>query len=1144
MSKNTKYEMLTPCCDADDDGYYSEALNSALDDKKVTNIAISGSFGSGKSSFLRTFEKNNRKWNYLNISLATFKNEEKESPEHNQAIERSILQQIFYRVKKQDIPRSKFKRTHSLSSKETKKLFIFSILWLISAILIFKPEIAKSILFFNGLNLLDFIYYSKLKGLYSSLILIIFSATSSYFFCQAFCFLIHMKITKLKLSENIEVDKNDSTSILNEHIDEILYFFEETKFNIVVIEDLDRFKNTDIFIKLREINHLINKSDAIGRVIFIYAVKDDMFQDGGRTKFFDFIVPIIPFINSSNSYEKLIERFGADYFDKALMNYVSLYIDDMRLLINICNEYDLYHNNLLSVGLDKNKLFAMIVYKNLEPKDFSDLHYNTGVLYGIFKDKPKYIQGIIPKIDKKITILKEKIRNIEEEAIDKVKELRSIYLFEIIHLCSEDRKIQQLALGSQFIKIYDEEISLKEIEKDEFFSKLIDSSFDIKDGRGYYYNNTTNFSEIENRVNSKFSYTEREQFIKNKTSNKSQQLKEEVEALEYKKNQIRAYTLKEISGDSDINSKFSEALKEHDFLKFLIKKNYLNEDYYTYISYFFEASITKTDKTFLLSVANEKPLDFNYKLFKTAELLDKTNNRDFSNSAILNNSLIDYLLENKEKYQEQVKILMDQLANETDDSKQFIIQYFEITKNKIQLIENLVKNWDKLWRYLDQESGFSNKKKDEYLYLILKYCEISDIVKLNHEELLTNYINQKNDFISFQNEIDNKKIYSILEGLTIEFSNLESLDYHHLDISNHIYENQYYKINIHMINCIVFFILDPHNENKSLIETLNKSHLTTIKENRKKLHILVDYIDENIEKYIENILLKITSNINESEKTVIELLNDQDIDQELQFQIINKEQVTFKDISKVSKIFFGTLLEQEKIECCWENLLYYYQRVNEFDNSLINYLNKEINYKILSQMNPNEQSFDSIILEQFFDALLLQNDLTDDAYQLLLNINPFHDYVRLNISDLSSIKIDALLAHNISTEAKQRLIESLDLTIIEAEEKLLQSIYDFYLVNNFDMGEDLLKILIAVERDNIEDKVGLLSSQIGFLTEESISEFLNQIGKPYCLIADKNKSLDIKKTNVNEELLKKLKNSQYISSYEIKGKKFQVFQKK
>ena len=51
------YKFLIPNDNAKDIDKYSEALNNAFDNKKVKNIAISGSYGAGKSSFIKTFEK-------------------------------------------------------------------------------------------------------------------------------------------------------------------------------------------------------------------------------------------------------------------------------------------------------------------------------------------------------------------------------------------------------------------------------------------------------------------------------------------------------------------------------------------------------------------------------------------------------------------------------------------------------------------------------------------------------------------------------------------------------------------------------------------------------------------------------------------------------------------------------------------------------------------------------------------------------------------------------------------------------------------------------------------------------------------------------------------------------------------------------
>ena len=118
-----------------------------------------------------------------------------------------------------------------------------------------------------------------------------------------------VSISALKFSvphAEIEIGKEISKSALNTYLDEILYFFSVSKYEVVFIEDLDRFDQSDIFVKLRELNQLINNSKKVKQnVVFVYAIKDDMFMNKERTKFFDFIIPVIPVINNSNSKDKL-----------------------------------------------------------------------------------------------------------------------------------------------------------------------------------------------------------------------------------------------------------------------------------------------------------------------------------------------------------------------------------------------------------------------------------------------------------------------------------------------------------------------------------------------------------------------------------------------------------------------------------------------------------------------------------------------------------------------------------------------------------------------------------------------------------------------------------------------------------------------
>ena len=99
--------------------------------------------------------------------------------------------------------------------------------------------------------------------------------------------------------------------------------------------------------------------------------------------------------HSSNSYDQFIDHFKKSgllkKFDKSFLQGLSLYIDDMRLLKNIHNEFVIYYNRLNTTELNCNKMLAIIAYKNLFPRDFADLQLNRGFVYSLFNSKEIFI---------------------------------------------------------------------------------------------------------------------------------------------------------------------------------------------------------------------------------------------------------------------------------------------------------------------------------------------------------------------------------------------------------------------------------------------------------------------------------------------------------------------------------------------------------------------------------------------------------------------------------------------------------------------------------------------------------------------------------------------------------------------------------
>ncbi|WP_378003247.1 P-loop NTPase fold protein, partial [Aeromonas dhakensis] len=321
----SKFVDLAPTDEADKTGIYSEAILFATNNSKIFNIALTGPYGSGKSSIIQTFLRNYRR-PVLHISLASFvpETDSEGGKVSRQEIERSILQQMLYGADANRLPLSRFKRIQSPSAFAIfKSLFImlgvFS-LWYV----IHQREYIISGTYFtpfelsNGINLAVF-----------TVAVVFFWAMLHHFYVASFG--LSLKSISLKDIE-IKPACDDQASILNRHLDEIVYFFQSTNYDLVIIEDLDRFENSEIFVTLREINNLVNENAGVKRTIrFLYALRDDMFVNTDRTKFFEFIIPVIPIINTSNSIDMVLaqgKRLDLDgRLDRQFLREVSRYLN-------------------------------------------------------------------------------------------------------------------------------------------------------------------------------------------------------------------------------------------------------------------------------------------------------------------------------------------------------------------------------------------------------------------------------------------------------------------------------------------------------------------------------------------------------------------------------------------------------------------------------------------------------------------------------------------------------------------------------------------------------------------------------------------------------------------------------------------------
>lgn len=1199
---NPNYSSLSPIGNANDQKHYSDALDWALKNrsvKDIKNIALTGPYGSGKSTILKTYHNNynGRDLKFLFISLATFKEENIEKPESPppsgkdgdkqvtseksqllRLIETSILQQIFYHESDDKIPDSRFKKIRSFGFGQ---LFGYSIIYsffLISLYVYFKPGILQGI--FKDWKIdeqvLNWVHYGSIAVIAVGIFGIIFSSIR-----------VIRSVTLQKLNfQNAEIGigVNQNKSILNHHIDEILYFFSVRPYNVVVIEDLDRFKQTEIFTKLREINLLLNNSNKTKRkdIVFIYAVRDEMFTDKERTKFFDFIIPVIPIINSSNSAKILMSKrkeFGYLLSDEVIED-LSYFIDDMRLLHNITNEYYLYRE-LLDTNLTQDKLFAIITFKNIHPQDFVALSANSGEVYKLIYSKKSEIERRTAKINEQIAEIKTEIKRLDDLFINNLPDLRQLYLV---------RLLPRLKNFKDF-KFNGEIITTEEMTDENNFAHLENDRLEYE-YRYPVYNREEigtkiieyKFENLEELVYPEKTYRERVEEIDSLNANRKKTLQAKIQELEKEKEQLRSLPVAEVMKKNAVQLEPGEEIKLEDILT---RNGYIAEDYLDYISLFHDGDISRTDYQFLLNLKNGYSLKKDYKLQKTERVISKISPLTFRTSQVLNFDIIDQLLKDPVVYADRLSRVMEVLKDESELSIGFISAYFDRTPYLELFIRKLSKVWPNIWGYFENDSNTEDKFKSQLFVWLITYLDNDEILVLSRHYDMTKKIAGNSHFP--QTISDQNKIQDLLKVLGIRF--------HELDMSGtdpetlrYIYENDHYQLNPGMLRAIMkefgkYDNFEFESKNYAMIKNSESKEM-------------ISYIDKNINAYVESVYLRLDKNTAEEEPILLLLLNNAALKAEFKHKIVVRMKNKISVLSKVEeKNVISELFKQHKVLSTWGNLLQdFLNNDKEISEEVIVFLNTVENAKLVGEHKiPNEgeqkaeyglfsrklmqvTNFHDQVLKILAQAVSLwfpDLDLSAHSYhqveilvekQVIYPVKKSFDKLKEEFSPLHISLFYAPYTSTIMKVINELTMESDDIELILKSDKIINSdknkILDQFDENLITSNTESLKQLIRILRSSTNFKISptlldaaLLShsnngaDRIKVLLErkaadkEFLTNFIDSLDGNYVKINDPSKRPTFQVSENNDRFFKLLKSKGMISSFSEHRGEFKVYHK-
>lgn len=1025
-NENVPYKDLAPVDDASGIEKHIKALEWAVHQEHIRNIALTGPYGSGKSSIIKTFLRNNPliAEKTITISLATFTEvTEEDEPIISENLEEGILKQLFYKVKHSSIPQSRYRKLHKIEYWPLFGKTMLCSLAVLFLYFIFKPD-AFSVNYQLILNTGPrvFNWLSKVIGFSTitvdgteivakhTLEIISLLIFSSFMLGIVFCFarIIQLFASRLSLLEvklpadaTVGKKENDREEIFNKNMDEIVYFFEATHYRYVFIEDLDRFDDPEIFVQLRELNSLLNNCDTILEpVVFIYAIRDNMFKSSERAKFFEFIIPVIPVMNSTNSSEYLLEMLKIDEFDsspydisRAFVLDVSPYIGDMRVLRNIFNEFVLYRSTLKdgqNLSLRDEEIFSLVVFKNLYPDEFAKLQNEDGIIKDAFNIKSSFIEKKAGEIEDEIAATQEILDNIDADVLRDIKEVKCAMLGALTNWTDLPDYLRRNYSGTSY--------SVEEI---------LDDSFDMQclfaDATWYAVYNDR-YKRDKDLPNAKVifqQYDKRIQLLRFARHEKKTLLQQELENKRQILRNLSSQSLKQLLAAYGTDDVFEEStVKENRFLVFLLRKGYITEEYSGAMNYFKANSITRGDRNFILSIKNQDPYPFSYVLIKVAETIERLQVHEFSEKAILNFDLLEHMLK-ETRYNAQLEVFFKQLADESPQCWSFIDEFIGKIETQKRFVELLSSAWPGLWDAVFYNGSLTYERKVAYLGWLLDYTDIETLKAQNNSEKLVEFVIANDSILQKLSPDQLKRLLEVVPALDIKFVKIQIAGVPS-SILDRIFDERFYEINPAMIESIVA------HKDPALVSELQTANYTTIR--KLAYNALTENIHDNVESYIEQVVLQ-KGNVSESTDAVLDLLDRIIPNQDLCKQLVAHETFQITDISQVYnalvahantdvRVVCDLLLSLQKVTVSWENVHQYWQKF-EMTDELTSFVAE--NSHALSAADPS-------VLDDFIKKDIILSEIGINEFTLIQGCLRLDDF-DFGVNEIDKSKLEVMISH-------------------------------------------------------------------------------------------------------------------------------------
>ena len=759
--KMRELKSLRPHYESEQHDMYVEALKQAVRQREVTNIALSGPYGVGKSSILQGFRDYNSDAIFISLSTLGFsKTTESKStqssggaisPQTNQ-IQKEIVKQLLYRKPPSELPASRFKRIQKPDLRQS--LTVSALIGFVATIIIAAiggfakiPKVCNSAWWEFGV---------KFVGVW--LLLSLVAQLAGQFLRGA----VHLD--KFTAGPATLTLSQESDSYFDRYLDEIIYFFEMTACRIVVFEDIDRFGNWEIFEELRELNTLLNNAEQLqdkksepdeNKVVFIYAMKDSIFepqavtdtdevakdiqdraiqeiQRANRTKFFDVIIPVVPFVTHRSARDLMRQELDgvSPMVSDELIDRVAKYIPDFRLLRSVCNEYMIYAQFILGdnkLKLEPDNLFALMLYKSVHLKDFESIHLGQSKLDEVYQMSLRVIENRISAINEKYDILEKQLDPHAES------EMRGAAFKEMVDWLATRFSMSvesfTVNVGSQAFSSEGTKTPLFWLAVYRLAANDSITITDIYSHSGYHMPLELTKKDMERLMGHDLVCIPIDERPRNVIDSDLHQLN--VARQQYQSahmSDLMSDPLAVVPSENGAEQTFSAYVEKTLGSKLaaaLIRHGYIDQNFVLYTSTYHTTSLSANAMTFRLQNMERGVMNANYELSDNdvLQLISDTtiDLEEFARPGAYNVSILDYLLANGSTHREHLDLIMLSLLQDDDGTKHYLQSFFSSDSlNKERLVIELTSQYPGIFTVLVGLRGIPDEKQVNYVDIALQ----------------------------------------------------------------------------------------------------------------------------------------------------------------------------------------------------------------------------------------------------------------------------------------------------------------------------------------------------------------------------------------------------------------------------------------